>query len=78
MTENSESGAAGKAHTGSRNPALEGDSGQYVEGDYGDAGVAGQEADATSPRANIRQGDYGDAGAVGASRRAGRRRVPGR
>jgi hypothetical protein len=56
MTENSESGAAGKAHTGSRNPALEGDSGQYVEGDYGDAGVAGQESDATSPRVNIRQG----------------------
>jgi hypothetical protein len=46
MTENSESGAAGKAHTGSRNPALEGESGQYVEGDYGDAGVAGQESDA--------------------------------
>ena len=41
MTENSESGDAGKTHNSSRNPALEGDSGQYVEGDYGDAGVAG-------------------------------------
>jgi len=63
MTENSESGNAGKTHNSSRNPALEGDSGQYVEGDYGDAGVAGQES-ATEPKGGYSEGDYGDAGVV--------------
>lgn len=63
MTENSESGAAGKTHSSSRNPALEGDSGQYVEGDYGDAGVAGQESSA-EPRGDYATGDYGGAGTV--------------
>jgi hypothetical protein len=63
MTENSESGDAGKTHNSSRNPALEGESGQYVEGDYGDAGVAGQESDA-KPAGEYPAGDYGDAGTV--------------
>ena len=63
MTENSESGNAGKTHNSSRNPALEGDSGQYVEGDYGDAGVAGQES-AAEPEGRYSEGDYGDAGVV--------------
>lgn len=63
MTENSESSSEGKAHTGSRNPALEGDSGQYVEGDYGDAGVAGQEP--AAEKGDYAAGDYGDAGMAG-------------
>jgi hypothetical protein len=63
MTENSESSSEGKAHTGSRNPALEGNSGQYVEGDYGDAGVAG-EGPATE-KGEYAAGDYGDAGVAG-------------
>lgn len=64
MTENSESSSAGKAHTGSRNPALEGESGQYVEGDYGDAGIAGDESAATE-KGEYAAGDYGDAGVAG-------------
>ena len=52
MTENSEPNSAGKTHASSRNPALEGDSGQYVEGDYGDAGVVGDDA-APIRKANI-------------------------
>lgn len=70
MTENSESGTQGKAHTSSRNPALEGDSGQpagdsgqYVEGDYGDAGVAAGEP-VPEPQGEYPVGDYGDAGTV--------------
>lgn len=63
MTESSESGTQGKAHTGSRNPALEGDSRQYVEGDYGDAGVAGGES-AAEQEGEYAAGDYGEAGAV--------------
>jgi hypothetical protein len=63
MTENSGSGDAGKTHNSSRNPALEGDSGQYVEGDYGDAGVAGQES-AAEPKGEYLAGDYGNAGTV--------------
>ena len=60
MTENSEPNSAGKTHASSRNPALEGESGQYVEGDYGDAGVAGD--DAASEKGEYPEGDYGTAG----------------
>lgn len=63
MTENSEFEAAGKTHNSTRNPALEGDSGQYVEGDYGDAGVAGDDARADE-KGEYPAGDYGDAGTV--------------
>ncbi len=62
MTENSEPNSAGKTHASSRNPALEGDSGQYVEGDYGDAGVVGD--DAASEKGEYPAGDYGDTGVV--------------
>jgi hypothetical protein len=66
MTENIESNAAGKAHTSSRNPALEGDSGQYVEGDYGNAGVVGDEAASREiDEGEYPEGDYGKAGTVG-------------
>jgi hypothetical protein len=61
MTENSESSSTGKAHTGSRNPSLEGNSGQYVEGDYGDAGAVGDEP-ASTKKGEYAGGDYGDAG----------------
>ena len=63
MTENSESNTAGKTHNSSRNPALEGESGQYVEGDYGDAGVVADEA--AAEKGDYPAGDYGDAGVVG-------------
>jgi hypothetical protein len=62
MTENSEPNSAGKTHASSRNPALEGDSGQYVEGDYGDAGVAGD--DVAAEKGEYPAGDYGDTGVV--------------
>jgi hypothetical protein len=61
MTENNEPSTEGKAHTSSRNPALEGDSGQYVGGDYGDAGpVADVPAD--EKKGEYSEGDYGTAG----------------
>ncbi|GAA1254321.1 hypothetical protein [Arthrobacter pascens] len=63
MTENSEPNSAGKTHASSRNPALEGDSGQYVEGDYGDAGVVGDDARADT-KGQYSGGDRGDAGSA--------------
>jgi hypothetical protein len=66
MSENSEFEAtpAEKRHVSTPNPALEGEGeGQYVEGDYGDAGVV----DDVSPGAaegEYQDGDYGDAGTV--------------
>lgn len=63
MTENSEPNSAGKTHASSRNPALEGDSGQYVEGDYGDAGVVGDDARADT-KGQYSGGDHGDAGSA--------------
>ena len=67
MTENSESSAAGKAHTSSRNPALEGDSGHYPEGDYGDVGAVRAASD------EVDEGEYpeGDYGKVGTAREPG-------
>lgn len=61
MTENSESSAAGKAHTSSRNPALEGDSGHYPEGDYGDVGAVRAASDEVE-EGEYPEGDYGKAG----------------
>jgi hypothetical protein len=63
MTEDSEPSTTGKAHASSRNPALEGDSGQYVEGDYGDAGTVA-DVPADEKEGEYREGDYGDAGAT--------------
>lgn len=67
MTENSESSAAGKAHTSSRNPALEGDSGHYPEGDYGDVGAVRAASD------EVEEGEYpeGGFGAAGTAREPG-------
>lgn len=44
-------------------PAAEGDSGQYVDGDYGKAGLA-HEAEAASGDGEYPEGDYGTAGEV--------------
>ena len=63
MTENSESEAAGKSDNSTRSRALEGESGQYVEGDYGDAGVVGDDA-RPDAKGEYPAGDYGDAGTV--------------
>lgn len=63
MTENSEFEAPEKADSSTGKPALEGESGQYVEGDYGDAGVVADEARADA-KGEYPAGDYGDAGTV--------------
>lgn len=51
---------------GSTAPGLEGEGGQYVDGDYGDAGAVGD------PAANLEGGEYedGDYGAAGTAGRA--------
>jgi hypothetical protein len=62
MTENPEVPGE-EARPGSTAPGLEGEGGQYVEGDYGDAGAArshGQDLE----RGEYPDGDYGDAGAA--------------
>jgi len=46
--------------------AVEGDAGQYVEGDYGRAGVAGENP-ASAPEGEYPEGDYGKAGVAGGS-----------
>jgi len=69
MSENSEFDrtAAEKRHGSDPVPAdageagLEADAGQYVEGDYGDAGVAGENP-AGAPEGEYAEGDYGKAG----------------
>ena len=61
MTENSEPSTEGKTHTSSRNPALEGGSGQYVEGDYGDAGTVA-DVPAGEKEGEYPEGDFGEAG----------------
>ncbi|WP_411374621.1 hypothetical protein ACLH0K_16540 [Arthrobacter sp. MPF02] len=61
MTENPEIPGE-EARRGSSAPGLEGEGGQYVDGDYGDAGSV------ESPAANLEDGEYpdGDYGAAGA------------
>lgn len=45
-------------------PGLEGEGGQYVEGDYGDAGVVGG-VEEQPEEGDYPKGNYGDAGVVG-------------
>ncbi len=45
-------------------PGLEGEGGQYVEGDYGDAGAVGG-AEEQPEEGDYPEGNYGDAGTVG-------------
>lgn len=51
---------------GNTAPGMEGEGGQYVSGDYGDAGTGG------APTENLEDGEYqdGDYGAAGTSGRA--------
>ncbi|UEL28325.1 hypothetical protein [Pseudarthrobacter sp. L1SW] len=52
---------------GSTAPGLEGEGGQYVDGDYGDAGTVGDAA-ATRDDGEYEDGDYGEAGTAGRAR----------
>jgi hypothetical protein len=68
MTENPEVPGE-EARRGSTAPGLEGEGGQYVDGDYGDAGTV--DVPAVNPEAGeYRDGDYGDAGTAGAAHEA--------
>ncbi|WP_255768669.1 hypothetical protein [Pseudarthrobacter sulfonivorans] len=51
-------------------PGLEGEGGQYEEGDYGDAGVVGP-AEVDPEEAQYPDGDYGEAGTTGTDRAEG-------
>lgn len=50
-----------KRHTSTPNPALEGEGGQYADGDYGGAGVVDETA-TTPAKGAYDEGDYGAAG----------------
>lgn len=63
MTENQES-AADQPGKGDQVPAPESGGGQYVEGDYGDAGTVGTPVDDLED-GEYPDGDYGDAGTAG-------------
>jgi hypothetical protein len=67
--ENTESAAENERRKASTEPSLAGESGQYVEGDYGDAGVVGPEVEETI-EGEYPEGDYGDAGTAGTAREA--------
>lgn len=67
MTENVESGADHERRKASTEPGIAGEGGQYTEGDYGDAGVVGGDAD-QSADGEYPDGDYGKAGVVGPAR----------
>ena len=54
---------------GSTVPGLEGEGGQYVDGDYGDAGTVGDVA-ANREDGEYEDGDYGAAGTAGRAREA--------
>jgi hypothetical protein len=72
MSENNEPDAT-KRHVSTPNPAVEGEGGQYVAGDYGEAGTVDAGA-ASKPSGEYAEGDYGEAGtvdAVAASRPSG-------
>lgn len=62
MSENSEFEAE-KQQNAEAAPTVEGDSGQYVDGDYGSAGIAGEET-AAAAEGEYPDGSYGAAGDV--------------
>ena len=62
MTENPEF-AAEEPRSGSSAPGLEGEGGQYVDGDYGDAGTI-NEAERGPADGEYEEGNYGAAGAA--------------
>ena len=53
-------------------PGLEGEGGQYVDGDYGDAGVVGG-AEVEPEEGEYPDGNYGDAGTPRTARPEGER-----
>ena len=63
MTENPEF-AAEEPRSGSSAPGLEGEGGQYVDGDYGDAGAVDRPAEGADEGQYL-EGDYGKAGPAG-------------
>ncbi|WP_104043603.1 hypothetical protein [Arthrobacter sp. ZGTC412] len=63
MTENQETFGE-EPRKGSTAPGLEGEGGQYVDGDYGDAGTVGEPA-GNLEDGEYQEGDYGDAGTAG-------------
>jgi hypothetical protein len=65
MSENHDAAAGNQDRKASTAPGLEGEGGQYVDGDYGDAGVVGA-AEAEPEEGEYPDGDYGDAGTAGA------------
>lgn len=67
MSENHDAAADNEPRKASTAPGLEGEGGQYVEGDYGDAGVVGG-AEAEPEEGEYPDGDYGDAGTSGTAR----------
>jgi hypothetical protein len=67
MSENHDAAAGDEPRKASTAPGLEGEGGQYVDGDYGDAGVVGA-AEAEPEEGEYPDGDYGDAGASGTAR----------
>jgi len=66
MTENPEV-AAEEPRRASSASGLEGEGGQYVDGDYGDAGTI-NEPERGPADGEYEEGDYGDAGAAGDAR----------
>jgi hypothetical protein len=74
MAENRESAAGEYPRKGNSAPGLEGEGGQYTEGDYGDVGSveapADQPPDGENQDGEYPDGDDGEAGAVGTAREA--------
>jgi hypothetical protein len=69
MAENHDSAADKRPRKGNSAPGLEGEGGQYTEGDYGDTGSVEAPAD-QAPDGEYPDGDYGEGGAVGTAREA--------
>ena len=70
MTENQETFGE-EPRKGSTAPGLEGEGGQYVDGDYGDAGTVRDPAENLED-GEYPDGDYGGAGATGTERETDR------
>jgi hypothetical protein len=68
MTENPETFGE-EPRKGSSAPGLEGEGGQYVDGDYGDAGTVGEPAENLED-GEYPDGDYGEAGTAGTAHEA--------
>lgn len=63
MSEHQNSAADGQPRKGSTAPGLEGEGGQYVDADYGDAGSVERPSENLAD-GEYPDGDYGDAGVV--------------